>query len=74
MVNVGFIEEIIFRGFLFRMMAQTNIKKAIIISAFTFGIGHIINLLNGVELIPTLLQICYAVSLRYLFVIIYIKI
>ena len=73
MVNVGFIEEIIFRGFLFRMMAQTNIKKAIIVSAFTFGIGHIINLLNGAELIPTLLQICYAISLGYLFVIIYYK-
>ena len=38
MINVGFIEEIIFRGFLFKMMAKTNIKSAIIVSSITFGI------------------------------------
>ena len=73
MINVGFIEEIIFRGFLFKMMAKDNIKKAIIVSAMTFGIGHIINLLNGADLIPTLLQVCYAISIGYLFVIIFYK-
>ena len=73
MINVGFIEEIIFRGFLFKMMAKDNIKSAIIVSSITFGIGHIINLLNGASLIPTLIQICYAISLGYLFVIIFYK-
>ena len=73
MINVGFIEEIIFRGFLFKMMAKENVKRAIIVSALTFGIGHIVNLLNGASIIPTLLQICYAVSLGYLFVIIFYK-
>ena len=33
MLNVGFIEEIIFRGFLFKMMAKSNVKSAIIVSA-----------------------------------------
>lgn len=73
MINVGFIEEIIFRGFLFKMMAKENVKRAILASALTFGIGHIVNLLNGASTIPTLLQICYAVSLGYLFVIIFYK-
>jgi len=73
MINVGFIEEIIFRGFLFRMMAKDNVKTAIIVSAITFGIGHIINLLNGADLIPTLMQICYAISIGYLFAIIFYK-
>ena len=73
MINVGFIEEIIFRGFLFKMMAKDNIKSAIIVSSVTFGIGHIINLFNGADLIPTLLQICYAISIGYLFVIIFHK-
>lgn len=73
MINVGFIEEIIFRGFLFKMMAKTNVKSAIIVSSITFGIGHIVNLLNGADLIPTLLQICYAISIGYLFVIIFYK-
>lgn len=73
MINVGFIEEIIFRGFLFKMIEKDNLNKAIIISSLTFGIGHIVNLLNGATLIPTLFQICYAVSLGYLFVTIFIK-
>ena len=73
MINVGFIEEIIFRGFLFRMMEKSNVKSAIVVSAITFGIGHIINLLNGAELIPTLIQVCYATSIGYLFVTIFYK-
>ena len=73
MINIGFIEEIIFRGFLFKMMAKDNIKSAIIVSSITFGIGHIVNLFNGADLIPTLLQICYAISLGYLFVTIFYK-
>ena len=73
MINIGFIEEIIFRGFLFKMMAKDNIKSAIIVSSITFGIGHIINLLNGADLISTLIQICYAISIGYLFVIIFYK-
>jgi len=73
MINVGFIEEIIFRGFLFKMMAKDNVKSAIIVSAVTFGIGHVVNLLNGADLVPTLMQICYAMAIGYLFVIIFYK-
>ena len=73
MINVGFIEELIFRGFLFRMMAKSSIKSAIIVSSLTFGMGHVINLINGAELIPTLMQICYATAIGYLFVIIFHK-
>lgn len=73
MINIGFIEELIFRGFLFRMMAKNGVKSAIIVSSLTFGIGHIVNLLNGAALIPTLMQICYATAIGYLFVIIFHK-
>jgi membrane protease YdiL (CAAX protease family) len=73
MINIGFIEEIIFRGFLFRMMAQSNLKTAILVTSLTFGIGHIVNLLNGAMFIPTLLQILSAISIGYLFVIIFCK-
>ncbi len=73
MINVGFIEEIIFRGFLFRMMAKSGIKSAVIVGALTFGVGHIVNLLNGADVIPTLLQICYATAIGFLFVIIFHK-
>lgn len=73
MINIGFIEEIIFRGFLFKMMEKSNVKSAINISAITFGIGHIVNLLNGASLIPTIIQVCYAISIGYLFVLIFYK-
>lgn len=73
MFNIGFIEEIIFRGFLFKMMRKNNVKGAVLISAVTFGVGHIVNLLNGAALIPTILQIGYAVSVGYLFVVIFEK-
>ena len=55
------------------MMEKDNLKVAIFVNAFTFGIGHIINLVNGSELIPTLFQVCYAFSIGYLFVIIFYK-
>lgn len=73
MINIGFIEEIIFRGFLFKMMAKDNIKSAIIVTSITFGIGHIINLLHGAELTSTILQIISAISVGYLFAIIFYK-
>ena len=73
MVGVGFLEELIFRGFLFRMMEKNHVKSAVAVSALTFGIGHIVNLLNGAELIPTLMQICYATAIGYLFVILFQK-
>lgn len=73
MICVGFLEEIIFRGFLFKMMQKDNENLAIIVSSLTFGIGHIINLLHGASLIPTLIQICYAIAIGFLFVTIFQK-
>ncbi len=73
MLNVGFIEEIIFRGFLFKMMVKTSPKSAVIVCAVTFGIGHIVNLINGADLVPTLMQVCYATSIGYLFVVMFKK-
>lgn len=73
MLEVGFIEEILFRGFLFKTIEKDDQKTAIIITSLTFGIGHIVNLLNGADFIPTLIQIIYSVSVGYLFVKILIK-
>jgi len=75
MLCVGFLEELIFRGFLFRAMSREGLKSAIIVSSISFGIGHIVNLFNGsgAELLPTLLQVCYAVAAGYMFVILFYK-
>lgn len=73
MLCVGFIEEIIFRGFLFKALSKDNIRQAIIISSVTFGFGHIVNLLNGAEFLPTLMQIIYAIAIGFLFTILFYK-
>ena len=72
MLCVGFLEEVIFRGFLFRALCKDNLKRAILISSLTFGIGHIVNLLNGAEFVSTLLQICYATAIGFLFTYIFL--
>lgn len=73
MLCVGFIEEVIFRGFLFKALCIKNVKRAIIISSLTFGLGHIVNLLNGAQVLLTMLQITYAVAIGFLFTIIFYK-
>jgi membrane protease YdiL (CAAX protease family) len=75
MLCVGFLEEVIFRGLLFEAMRKDNVKAAIIVSSVTFGIGHIINLINGsgAELLPNLLQVLYATAAGFMFVMMYYK-
>ncbi len=73
MLFVGFLEELIFRGLLFKAMCPDGIKSAFIVSSLTFGMGHIVNLLNGADLLPTLLQICYAAAIGFLFTLIFHK-
>ena len=75
MFCVGFLEELIFRGLLFQAMVKDGVKSAIIVSSVTFGIGHIVNLINGsgAELLPNLLQVLYAVVIGFAFVMIYWK-
>ena len=75
MLCVGFLEEVIFRGLLFNAMREGNVKAAVIVSSITFGIGHIINLVNGsgAELLPNLLQVVYATAAGFMFVMMYYK-
>ena len=75
MFCVGFLEELIFRGLLFQAMTRDGVKSAIIVSSVTFGIGHIVNLINGsgAELLPNLLQVLYAMAIGFAFVMIYWK-
>lgn len=73
MLCVGFLEELIFRGFLYKALSRDGKKSAVIISSLTFGVGHIVNLLNGAELVPTLLQILYAVAVGFLFVVLFVR-
>ena len=71
---VGFVEELLFRGFLFKaMLKDGNVKTAIIISSVTFGMGHIVNLLTGHAILETLVQIVFAVAIGFIFTMVYYK-
>jgi membrane protease YdiL (CAAX protease family) len=73
MCCVGFLEEVIFRGLLFRAMEKDNLKAAILVSALTFGLGHIVNLVNGSgkDMVSTLIQIVFAVLVGFVLVLIF---
>ncbi len=73
MLCVGFVEEVIFRGFLFRAIAKDDAKTAIIISSVTFGLGHLLNLVNGsgAGIVENLFQVTGAVAIGFLFVVLF---
>ena len=68
MILVGFAEEVLFRGFLFRALLKENSTvSAVVISALTFAIGHIINLFSGQATLDTLVQIAFAAGWGFIF-------
>ena len=68
MLLVGYVEEALFRGFLFRgMLAEGKAVTAVVVSALTFGMGHIVNLFAGQASFETLVQIFFAVAWGFIF-------
>lgn len=64
MLGVGFLEELIFRGFLYRAILKTGgLTRAVVISGVTFGVGHIVNLLRGYTGGEQLIQIVIGIAL-----------
>lgn len=75
MLCVGFIEELIFRGVLFKAIAKDNVSQAVIISSVTFGLGHLLNLVNGsgAGLAENLFQVTGAIVIGFVFVILFYR-
>lgn len=75
MLCVGFVEEVLVRGFLFKAIAKDNVKMAIIISSVAFGLGHLLNLVNGsgMELVANLCQVVGAIAIGFLFATIFYR-
>ena len=67
MALVGFAEELVFRGFLFKAMLKNgSVRTAVIVSSVTFGLGHIVNLFTGHDLVPTLVQVVFAIAVGFI--------
>ena len=74
MALVGFVEEMIFRAFLFRaLLRKDGPRVAVIVSAVTFGIGHIVNLLAGIPTAENLMMVVFAVAWGFVFTMVYYK-
>lgn len=73
MCFVGFLEELIFRGLLFKAMCKTNLTTAVIVSSLTFGAGHIVNLLLGEPVFETALQLVYASAIGFFFTAVFLR-
>lgn len=73
MCCVGFVEEVIFRGFLFKGMCRSNAASAVVVSSLTFGMGHIVNLFLGEPLLGTLLQLVYASAIGFCYTAVFLS-
>ena len=74
MLLIGYIEELVFRGFLFKaLIPRDGVPTAVIISSVTFGIGHIVNLLAGQASLETMLQVLFAISWGFIFTMVFHK-
>ena len=74
MALVGFAEELLFRGFLFKaILKDGSVKTAVIVSSVTFGLGHILNLFTGQNLTETLTQVVFAVAVGFVFTFVFYK-
>ena len=74
MILVGFVEEMLFRGFLFTaMLSKERTAVAIIVSSLTFGMGHIINLFTGQTSFETIVQMIFAVSWGFILTFVFYK-
>ena len=73
MCCVGFLEEVIFRGLLFRALEKDSLKTAIVVSSLAFGLGHIVNLFNGSgkDLLSSVVQVVFAVLVGFVMVLIF---
>lgn len=62
---IGFIEEILFRAFLFKTFQEKSNVLAIVISSCAFGFIHIVNLFSGADIAITLVQIVFCCAFGF---------
>ncbi|MBQ6653957.1 MAG: CPBP family intramembrane metalloprotease [Erysipelotrichaceae bacterium] len=74
MAMVGFAEELIFRGFLFKAMINDGSSiAAIIVCAVSFGLGHILNLFIGQDFFDTITQVIGAIAIGFIYTMVFYK-
>ena len=60
LVCAGFLEELLFRGFLFRALEGAGPRRAVVLSSLAFSLCHLANWFGGRPLGETVLQMVFA--------------
>jgi membrane protease YdiL (CAAX protease family) len=70
-IYIGIMEELIFRGFLFRAVEEhLNAKWAVIVSSIVFGLYHLVNLTTmSMELV--IIQVIYSTAIGFSFAVVF---
>jgi len=74
MLFVAFLEELLVRGLLFKSIEESqSTKAAVLISGAAFGLGHIINLLNGYTGVQQIIQIVLAFAIGIVLALLFVR-
>lgn len=73
MAIVAFTEEIMFRGVVFRLLQRKSNLTAVLGSCLLFSVPHMLNLLNGKDLIQTITQVIFALLIGLISAILIVK-
>jgi|GEM_PF-299544 membrane protease YdiL (CAAX protease family) len=73
MAMVAFVEEMIFRGIILKLLQKKSHWIAILGSSLLFSVPHILNALNGKEISQTLFQISFALLLGIILAMLIVK-
>jgi uncharacterized protein len=60
---VGFAEEGLLRGVVLHALLPIGVRRAVVLSSVFFGIGHLINILQGASPTATVVQMIYSILL-----------
>lgn len=73
MAIVAFVEETVFRGIILRMLHKKGTAYSVLGSCLLFSIPHIMNTLNGRNLVETIVQIVFAFVIGLILAMLVIK-
>lgn len=70
---VGFVEETIYRGLIFRTLLKKSITAAVVTSSILFSITHMLNMLSGQNAADTIFQLIYSLLIGLALVLLVVK-
>ncbi|UQZ34510.1 CPBP family intramembrane metalloprotease [Paenibacillus sp. PK3_47] len=70
---VGFVEETLYRGLIFKTLLAKGVTTAVITSSILFSVTHMLNAIGGQSVPQTVLQVVYALLIGAVLVLLMLK-